>query len=300
MKAKVSIIIPTYNYGRYIQRAINSALQQSYPNIDVIVVDDGSTDNTQAILAEYGDTIRNIKQRNQGASAARNHGISEAHGDYIAFLDADDYYLPGNISTKVEYLVSHPEYQWCYSDWAWVDEQGTIAGYGHEPKQSMAHYKLQGDVFSDVLGGLRLGTNVFLFRRSILLHAGGFDEQLTTLEDYDLFLRISRDFPIGYIDQALCHIYAHSGSLGMGTSKQKGYYNRWLLNQKLSRNFPEETAEDKGFRRVQADLYRNLAAIALSRNCFRRARILLCTSLRYSKWQLGLVWFAAHAFWRGR
>jgi len=150
------------------------------------------------------------------------------------------------------------------------------------------------------LGGLRLQTNLFLFQRSMLFELEGFDERLSTLEDYDLFLRASHGFPIGYVDQVLCHIYAHADSLGTGISKRKGYYNRWLLHRKLLRRFPAETASNKGFWRLQADLYRNLAVMMLSRNCFQRAHVFFCASLRYWKWQPGMMRLAVRLYWRGR
>lgn len=101
----VSIIIPTFNYGRYICRAVDSALSQTYPNIEVIVIDDGSTDETSFILADtYGQRISCLRQENRGAAAARNIGISISRGDYITFLDADDRYMPENIAWKFEFL----------------------------------------------------------------------------------------------------------------------------------------------------------------------------------------------------
>jgi len=264
MSSLVTIIIPTYNYARYIHRAIDSALKQSYPNIEVVVVDDGSTDNTQAILTEYGDKIRYVCQANQGASAARNRGLVEARGEFIAFLDADDAYLPGNIAEKMNFLAAHNKYAWCYSNWAWAHDNGQAYMFGHEPALTLAHLKACGDVFLKALQGYRLGTNVFLFRRDVIDAVGGFDENLTVLEDYDLYLRAAAMFPLGYVDKVLCYVFEHKDSLGKGSSKQTGYYCRWHLNKKLMKLFLEQIKQvPSHWNAIQSDVYRNLAELAM-------------------------------------
>src|SRR5262245_58457673 len=105
----VSVIIPSYNYGCYVQQAVDSALSQSYPNQEVIVVDDGSTDDTEVRLAAYGKRIRYIHQKNQGLSEARNTGIREARGEFLAFLDSDDAFHPKKTELQMAYLMAHPE-----------------------------------------------------------------------------------------------------------------------------------------------------------------------------------------------
>lgn len=290
MSSLVTIIIPTYNYARYIRRAVDSALGQSYANIEVIVVDDGSTDDTQAVTAEYGDRIRYIRQENQGAAAARNRGLAEAKGDYIAFLDADDMYLPDNISEKINFLTTHDQYAWCYSNWAWVHENGETYMFGHEPELSLAKFKAHGDVFLLALQGYRLGTNVFLFRRDVIEAIRGFDESLAVLEDYDLYLRAAEKFPLGYIDKVLCRIFEHPGSLGTGAGKRTGYYCRWKLNKKLTRLFPEQIAQvATAWKSMQSDVYRNLAELALSRGNVHRAMLFLRASLANKCWQPGIM-----------
>ncbi len=288
--AQVSIIIPTYNYAAYLRKAIDSALEQSYPNVEVIVVDDGSTDETQSILKEYGDRIRNILQPNQGASVARNRGIEISSGEMIAFLDADDAYQSENISEKVKFLTEHSEYAWCYSDWAWVNDAGEAYKRGSEVAVSLACLKAQGDVFLKALQGYRLGTNVFLFRREVLESIDGFDESFSVLEDYDLYLRAAAIFPLGYVDRVLCNVFQHEGSLGTGSSKQLGYYSRWRLNRKLSKLFPDQIAKVAGYwHGLQADIYRNLAELALTAGYRKRAMVLLCASFAWKRWQPGVV-----------
>ncbi|MCL5807624.1 MAG: glycosyltransferase [Deltaproteobacteria bacterium] len=286
----VSVIIPTFNYGQYVRRAIESALVQTYHNVEVIVVDDGSTDNTAEILASFRSRIKVIYQKNTGASAARNRGIVEAKGDYIAFLDADDRYCKDNIAKKLTFLRSYPEYKWCYSNWAWMNERGVQIRRGDEPKNTLAHLRVQGDVFLFALKGYLLGTNVFLFDKTVIETVGGFDENLRVLEDYDLYVRIASHFNIGYLDEILCEIYAHPGSLGTGSSKAIVYLSRLHLNRKLKKMYPAQLEAIARHRRpIQADAYRNLAEVALMNGQARRARVLLCASLAEWPWQVGIV-----------
>jgi len=290
MSPLVSIIIPTYNYARYLRHAIDSALNQSYSNIEVIVVDDGSTDDTQQLLAEYGEKIRNVLQVNQGASAARNRGIREACGEYIAFLDADDTYRKDNITEKVNFLREHRQYAWCYSNWAWVDADGVVYRLGSDHVHTLAHLKADGDVLSLTLQGYELQTNMFLFSRAVIESVGGFDERMAVLEDHDLFIRASAEFPLGYIDKILCDIFQHPGSLGKGSTKQTGYFCRWLLNRKLAKMFPEQIRKiSKKWNDQLSDVYRNLAELALANGYPARARVLCRASMARKLWQPGIV-----------
>ncbi len=101
---KISVIIPTFNHGHYIKKAINSIFNQTYKNFEIIIVDDGSTDNTLDIISIYGDSVRYIYQENRGLAGARNTGIQASKGEYLAFLDADDYFEAGNLGEKITFL----------------------------------------------------------------------------------------------------------------------------------------------------------------------------------------------------
>jgi len=292
---RVSVIIPTYNDAAYICQAVNSALDQTYSDVEVIVVDDGSTDDTASKLTSYDGRIRYIYQHNQGASAARNRGLQVATGEYICFLDADDRYCANNISCKVAFLEQHPEYAWCYSDWAWVDEMGSTVMLGHEPHISLARLKVSGHVLPLALQGYRLGTNVFMFRRALVEQLGGFDVSLQVLEDYDYYLRASARSPIGFVDAILCYIYQHEGSLGTGCDRTKAYLNRLRLHRKIKRLFAHDLQQpevQQAWKLQEADLYRNLAILMLKKGCVYRAQMLFNTSLNYIAWQWGapLMW----------
>lgn len=287
MTSIVSIIIPTYNYAHYIQRAIDSALAQTYANIEILVVDDGSTDNTLAILAQYGDRIRVFHQPNQGASVARNLGISKAEGEYIAFLDADDAYLPENIAKKTAYLSENSEYQWCYSNCVWKDSHGIVLQQGDAMPQTLIAQKAEGEVLDQAIAGALLGSNLFLFHRDVLHAIGGFDEKLKVLEDYALYVFAAARFPIGYVDEVLVEIHAHTGSLSQ-SGKWRGYISRWYLNQRIQRHFADAIVRvEKPWRLIQADVYRNLAELSFAKGHQQRALVLLKKSLAYHCWQPG-------------
>jgi len=292
VKAQVSVIIPTYNYAEYIEHAIDSVLKQTYQNIEIIIVDDGSTDDTQDRLRKYGTSICYIRQSNQGASSARNRGLNEAQGDYISFLDADDAYRVDNVAQKVAFLEAQQQYDWCYSDWAWVDASRAEVMFGHEPEVSLAHKKVEGDVLLLALQGYRLGTNVFMFKRSLINQLGGFDEGLKVLEDYDYYLRAAALSPLGFIDEVLCDIYQHEGSLGTGCKREVAYLNRWFVHRKIKRLFAKQlkqAATKRAWKLQEADLYRNLGSIMLDKGHVHRASACLQTSLKYHLWQPGAL-----------
>jgi len=130
---KVSVIIPTYNYGQYIDKSIDSVLSQTYTDFEIIVIDDGSTDNTRTIVeTKYRDKVKYIYQENRGAPAARNQGLREAKGDFIVFLDADDWFAPENLEYKVNILENNVDVGWVYSDWHYVNEKGNIVDKGSD------------------------------------------------------------------------------------------------------------------------------------------------------------------------
>lgn len=183
----VSVVIPAYNAAWCVGRAIDSVLAQSFGDFEIIVVDDGSTDTTPAVLGAYGDAIQVVRQINGGMSHARNTGIQVARGTYLAFLDADDHWLPEKLARQVELMKRHTELAFCSTTARLEDPEGQPAGVWG----SMAHATLTvADVFADhtrIAGG----ASSVLARRSAVLTVGGFDETLHGAEDTDLWLRLA-------------------------------------------------------------------------------------------------------------
>ena len=200
---RVSVIIPTYNRAHIVGEAIESVLAQSYRHLEVIVVDDASTDGTARALsryvAEHGDKIRVIhRESNGGVSAARNDGIRASTGQYIAFLDSDDLYLPERIATAVAFLDEHEQYGAVYTGMVHVDsERGTSGRW-----LSASGGGRSGWILTDVLRGPLVPTPTVTVRRQVLARTGLFDETLCSGEDTDLWIRLAREVPFGYIDEA--------------------------------------------------------------------------------------------------
>ena len=198
----VSIIIPAYNAEKYIQRALESALAQTYKDIEIIVIDDGSTDKTAEIIKTYQDPrIIYIFQKNQGQGPARNNGIKKSQGEYITFLDADDYYFPEKVEKQVRFLENHSEYQAVYCN--------ALHFYSAHPLVffKKKHNYHSGDIFKDLLESSYINLNTIMVSRQILDKAGLFNENRYCPEDWELWLKISRaGFQFGYLDEDLVKV----------------------------------------------------------------------------------------------
>ncbi|MBW2572599.1 MAG: glycosyltransferase [Deltaproteobacteria bacterium] len=195
-KPQVSVIIPTYNRGWIIKEAIDSVLAQDYTEFELIVVDDGSTDHTADVLDSYRNVIKVLSQKNKGVSAARNRGIAEASGKFIAFLDSDDLWLSQKLSAQIEFFTQTPDALICQTEEVWI-RNGLIVN----PKKR--HKKPSGMIFEPSLALCLVSPSAVMIRRSLLEIVGNFDETLPACEDYDLWLRISCRFPVYRIDTPL-------------------------------------------------------------------------------------------------
>ena len=183
---RVSVIIPAYNGDRYIAEAIDSALEQTYKGeYEIIVVDDGSTDNTSQVIEQYGERVNYLSQKNQGVAASRNLGLAAARGKYIAFLDQDDIFLPHKLSSQVALLDRDPDLGIVNSGWQIINELGVASSavqpWQHIPDLSCANLVIWKPVF---LGAM-------LFRRSWLERARGFNTALEQTPDVDLVMRLA-------------------------------------------------------------------------------------------------------------
>lgn len=192
----VSVIIPTFNRGWIVREAIDSVLAQDYPNFELIVVDDGSTDDSAAILDSYGQELKVIRQDRQGVSAARNRGIAAAAGRLIAFLDSDDYWLAHKLDLQIDFFKHHPHADICQTEEIWIRN-----GVRVNPKRR--HRKPSGDIFEPSLHLCLVSPSAVMLRRSVFDRCGLFDEDLPACEDYDLWLRISCRMPVHLIDTPL-------------------------------------------------------------------------------------------------
>jgi len=193
---KVSVIIPTYNRGWILREAIDSVLSQKFSDYELIVVDDGSTDDTRIILDSYGQDIIVLRQPNQGVSAARNRGIAESCAQLISFLDSDDLWLPQKLARQVAFFQTNPDVLICQTEETWVRN-----GVRVNPKKR--HRKLSGMIFEPSLALCLVSPSAVMIRKPLFDTVGLFDESLPACEDYDLWLRISCQYPVFLIDEPL-------------------------------------------------------------------------------------------------
>lgn len=182
----ITVIIPAYNLATYLPEAIESALGQSLARerLDVLVIDDGSTDDTPSVIRRYLPRVRYVRQDNRGLPAARNRGIAESDAPYLTFLDADDRLLPDKLEHEVERLEHDASVAVAYSGWHYIDAAGRRL-----PQQGWS--RVEGDVLPRLLLGNIVHPHAPSVRRSAIVAAGGFDESLTSVEDWDLWIRIS-------------------------------------------------------------------------------------------------------------
>lgn len=218
----VSIVLPTYNRCYCIGRAIDSVLRQTYTDFELLVIDDASTDDTETLIQKIAETdarVRYFRQpQNSGASAARNEGIRRAKGSCIAFQDSDDVWKADKLEKQMRILEEDPEIGLVYCMYEGRKKDGTFV---HIPDDSMEKSLLHGDMYRLLLQGNVIGAPTAVVRRECLAKSGLFDEELTCLEDWELFLRIAKEQKIGYVDEPLLFSDLHEGGV---SSRAGGYF----------------------------------------------------------------------------
>ena len=192
----VSVVIPTYNRWPMVGEAIESVLGQTFRSVELIVVDDGSTDGTTKELAKYGLKVRVVSCSKGGVAAARNYGVTIARGRYLAFLDSDDLWLPKKLEIQVAFMAQHPEVEICQTEEVWLRN-----GIRVNPKAK--HRKPCGDIFRPSLDLCLVSPSAVMMTKELFEKVGRFDESLAVCEDYDLWLRIAVDHSVPLIPSAL-------------------------------------------------------------------------------------------------
>ncbi|MEW6077667.1 MAG: glycosyltransferase family A protein [Thermodesulfobacteriota bacterium] len=193
----VSVIIPTFNRSRMVCQAVEAVLAQTFTAFELIVADDGSTDDTPASLAPYADVITLITgNTNKGVSASRNAGAARARGTYVAFLDSDDLWLPEKLNRQVAFFATHPEALICQTEEIWIKN-------GRRINPAKKHKKPSGMIFFPSLELCLVSPSAVMMKKSFFVEMGGFDESLPACEDYDLWLRMACRYPIHLINDPL-------------------------------------------------------------------------------------------------
>jgi glycosyltransferase involved in cell wall biosynthesis len=211
----VSVVIPCYNHAQFLAEAIESVLAQSYSNCEILVVDDGSTDDIAKVVRRYSP-VRYVFQQNAGLSSARNMGLRRSRGEFLVFLDADDRLLPHALEAGISCMREHPECAFVSGHCRVIDANGTILASPRQLQVGRDHY-LQ------LLSG---GSYIWcpatvLYQRRVFDFAGGFDPQLSPAADYELYLRITRDFPVCCHNQVVAEYRRHGSNMSRDASKME-------------------------------------------------------------------------------
>lgn len=229
----VSVVIPAYNSSRYIAETISSIVQQQSVAVEIIVVDDGSTDGTGAIASSFGDPVRVIEQRNSGVCVARNRGLKEARGEFIAFVDHDDYWYPYKLSSQLQAFRAAPEVDVVFTrfiKWNPSGDEGrfpsppsfldNVVGQGSDPAFS-------GWIYHQMLLDSQVLTSTAVAKTEVIVRSGGFDESLPYGEDWDFWLRLSRQSQFLKLNEATT-LYRQHPTQGSRTVRPVDYRTQIL------------------------------------------------------------------------
>lgn len=205
----VSVVIPNYNYTRYLKQTLDSVLAQTYPSVEILVVDDGSTDGSQELLRSYGERLRWYQHDRQGVSVARNRGATESAGDFIAFLDADDFWQPTKLSKQIDLLLADPGLGFVHCGVRKVDAEG-------KPGEILVD-GMDGWVSKELLlfdrPVILASGSTGVVRRTLFTEVGGFDARLSTSADWDFCFRVSNRNRVGFVPEALVYYRFHGNNM---------------------------------------------------------------------------------------
>lgn len=244
---KISVIIPTYNREKMIERAVRSVLVQTYTNLEVIVVDDCSTDHTEQVVEEIGDSrIKYYKlQKNGGAGHARNAGVKFASAELIAFHDSDDVWRPEKLEKQMNYWEKHPEFSMIYCPYL----SHRLDGELRQTPNSGMWGDLEGDIFYSLLVRNSIGAPTILMKKECFWNCGGFDDSLKSLEDWEFVLRFAHQYLIGYVDEVLIDAYRTTGSV---SSEVGGFFE---ARCRMIASYQTELVKAGLFDKVVSDLF---------------------------------------------
>ena len=278
----VSVVIPTYNSGRFIAQAIQSVLDQSYARYEVIVIDDGSTDETKDVLREFDGRIRYLYQANRGPSAARNAGIRLARGEYICFLDADDIWTPNKLEVQLTFMEQHPDIGLVFSDEEEISAEGDICqsllAQSRFHSDLVSQKPLQ-DAFRKLLIENRIPTSTVMVRKACFAKAGLFDESLRVVEDRDMWLRIAANFGIACLPLILGKKREHEGNIS--TNSELTLRSRIEVWKKARRQFSSVVSASI-ISALLAKTHLQLGYILLAKDQRKEARQIGIRSLAYA------------------
>jgi glycosyltransferase involved in cell wall biosynthesis len=267
----ISVIIPTYNHGQFIEEAIKSVLGQTYREFELIVVDDGSTDNTNQVLRKYGKDIVHIYQRNSGVSSARNRGISVAKGEFIAFLDSDDVWMPEKLEMQLALAQENNSIGLVGCAGYHIDSTGRIerefiAGSPEDHSEFLEHLLIR-----NIFPG---GSSGAFARKECFERVGLFDERLRFGEDWDMWIRISKAYSVKFAQQPLMKLRRHNLIKAYKNIKTIESNIRMVINKNVE--FHKKIIK----RKANSWMYTDMAMFCLSENKKLRSLFYIIKALR--------------------
>ncbi len=215
--SQISVIIPTYNRGKTIKESAKSVLDQTFKDIELIIIDDASSDDTESVVKSIRDDriIYHKLPENKGAAGARNEGTKLAKGEFIAFHDSDDIWLPEKLEKQLSYIETHPEYDMVYGKVRIISNEGSF-DFPNEAVEG----DLEGQLYPWLLRRNTIDTPTMFIRKTAFEEAGGFDGSLRCLEDWEFALRFSKDHKIGFLNEVVLDSYKSEN----GVSRNKAAY----------------------------------------------------------------------------
>ena len=263
----ISVVVPTYNRAHLLGEALDSVFSQSFKDYEVIVIDDGSTDGTEAFVrSRYGDRLRYLKQENRGISGARNRGIELAQGRYIAFLDSDDKWLPEKLEKQAAYMEANPSVGLLSTR---LYRYPIVRGEEKREQTEICPPDFPKGFLELLTGKNYVPTTTTMVRRECLEKVGGFDPELKVAEDWDLWLRIARHYGIFCLPDILAEHRDHVQKTTQNLFKV--YDGYWRFHEKMMRLFAADLPDFKAYRRRAISFEYLLGAEYLRHNKIRPA-----------------------------
>ena len=240
MKPLVSVVIPVYNQQRYIAEAVESVLKQTYSRVELVVVDDGSTDSTPDILGGYGRDLSYIQQDNAGAATALNRGITAATGELVGWLSSDDVYLPAKVERQVELFTARPEISLTYTDFNIIDGTGLMK----RAVRSRFYENRKEFIRRLILGNFINGSSV-IAKKEALVATGLFDPVMTYHADANMWLRMLKRYRFGHVAEVLLNYRVHAGNASNNVAAMKQH--RYIYYRKIWESLePHDLFDDAG------------------------------------------------------
>ena len=271
----ISVIIPTYNGEQYIKRAIESVIDQSYKNTEILVIDDGSTDKTADLVKSYGDLVNYFYKDNGGVSSARNLGLKNAKGDYIAFLDTDDFWHKDKLQLQFQCLQTYPDNYLCHT-------KVTVISRNDKPilTKEINFESCEVRNFNDLFLHPYIATSSVMFKSTIFNLVESFDETLQTAEDIDLYLRATLNRKYCFVNLPLTFKYFNP--LGLSESTQSYIDNLKVLDTFLESNKSFKNQNMRLIKSVYSKVLVNYGNYLLSIDRVSDARKIILRSAKYS------------------